>query len=125
MSELLSQLGLAGAIIAATIVLLREIRKQSASRYRSYREDEDEYGNGRRHKPTTVKPPSNGRVQALEDKTDAKMERVEDKIQAQGVQLDCLSREQSETRAVVERLNVQQERQGGKLDTILDIVRRR
>ena len=117
MGELVSQLGLAGAIIAATIVLLREIRKQSASRSYRYRDEED-CESGRRRKPTTIKPPSNGRVQALEDKTEAKMERLEDKIQAQGVQLDCLSKEQSETRALVER-------QGGKLDTILEIVRRR
>ena len=100
MTELASQLGLAGAIIAMTIILLREIRKQSS-------------GNGYRKS----KPPSNGRVQALEDRTQGKIDRLEDRIQAQGVQLDCLSREQSETRVLVER-------QGGKLDTILEIVRK-
>jgi hypothetical protein len=114
MGELASQLGLAGAIIAATIILLREIRRASHTN-----------GDRNARRSDTERPPSNGRVRALEDRTQSKMDRLEDKMQSQGVQLDCLSKEQVETRAVVERLNVQQERQGGKLDTILDIVRRR
>jgi len=109
MGELASQLGLAGAIIAATIILLREIRRSSGN--------SNGEPSGRRGR-TTERPQSNGRVQALEDRTQVKIERLEDKIQAQGVQLDCLSKEQCETRVMVER-------QGGKLDTILEVVRRR
>jgi hypothetical protein len=67
--------------------------------------------------PGEVKPRSaNGRVERLEDRTDARFERIEDKIQAQTVQLDCMTKEQFQTRALVER-------HGGKLDTILDVLR--
>ena len=97
----LSQLGTAGAVIAATIILLREIRK----------------GNGDHKKGDTVRPPSNGRIQALEDKQDTKIERLDTKIQSQSAQLDSLTREQAELRAMVEK-------QGGKLDTIIRIMRR-
>jgi uncharacterized coiled-coil protein SlyX len=54
-------------------------------------------------------------VQALEDKTDAKIERLDTKIASQGVQLDCLTREQAEVRSTLER-------QGGKLDTIISMI---
>ena len=112
MTELVSQLGLAGAIIAATIILLREIRKSSGS----YEIRSDTRGD------RSVRPPSNGRVGQLvaavrEDRMDSKIERLEENLRSQGVQLDCLSKEQCETRAVVER-------QIGKLDAILEIVRR-
>jgi len=101
MHEMLTELGTAGAIIAATIILLREIRKSTPKVRRD-----------------TVRPPSaNGRVQALEDKTEAKIERLDTKIASQGVQLDCMAREQSEVRSTLER-------QGGKLDTIISMIRR-
>jgi len=99
---MVTELGTAGAIIAATIILLREIRKSTPKVRRD-----------------TVRPSSaNGRVQALEDKTEARIERLDTKIASQGVQLDCMAREQAEVRSTLER-------QGGKLDTILEIVRRR
>lgn len=98
---MLTELGTAGAIIAATIILLREIRKATPKARRD-----------------TVRPPSaNGRVQALEDKTEAKIERIDTKIASQSVQLDCMAREQSEVRSTLER-------QGGKLDTIISMIRR-
>ena len=113
MSDVLSQLGLAGAIISATIILLREIRKNQAP-----------------HIPPppvlphvdtspkqTIKPASaNGRVQRLEDRTESRFERIEGKIQAQTVQLDCMTKEQFQTRPLVER-------QGGKLDAILEVLK--
>lgn len=97
-----SQLGTAGAVIAATIILLREIRKGNEAP--SKRGD-------------TMRPPSNGRIQALEDKHDTKIERLDMKIQSQSAQLDSLTKEQAEVRAIVEK-------QGGKLDTIIRIMRR-
>ena len=102
MIDLASQLGLAGAIITATIVLLREIRKQS---------------NGVESSRKLKHSHHNGRVQALEDRTQGQIDRLENKLQTQGVQLDDLSREQSQTRTLVER-------QAGKLDTILEMLRR-
>jgi uncharacterized coiled-coil protein SlyX len=101
MHEMVTELGTAGAIVAATIILLREIRKSTPKPARH----------------DTKRPPSNGRVQALEDKTDAKIERLDTKIAGQTVQLDCLTREQAEVRSTLER-------QGGKLDTIISMIRR-
>mgnify|MGYP001209646465 CR=1 FL=1 len=95
-AELLGQLGVAGGVIAAVILLLREIRK------------------GR---PDTANSNGTRRVTDLETRTDKKLEKLDTKIESQGVQLDCLSREQAETRSVVSH-------QSGKLDAILEIVRR-
>lgn len=111
--QIVSQLGLAGAIIAATVYLLREIRKSqppTAPPPLSPKVEE---------KPdATIRPVShNGRVQRLEDKTDARFERIENKIESQTVQLDCLSKGQFETRSLVER-------QGGKLDAILEVLKK-
>ena len=101
MHEMVTELGTAGAIVAATIILLREIRKSTP---KTSRRD-------------TMRPASNGngRVQALEDKTDAKIERLDTKIAGQTVQLDCMAREQAEVRSTLER-------QGGKLDTIIGMI---
>jgi uncharacterized coiled-coil protein SlyX len=101
MHEMVTELGTAGAIIAATIILLREIRKATPKARRD-----------------TLRPPSaNGRVQALEDRTEARIERLDTKIASQTTQLDCMAREQAEVRSTLER-------QGGKLDTIISMIRR-
>tara|TARA_B100000287_G_scaffold222171_1_gene209575 strand:+ start:610 stop:891 length:282 start_codon:yes stop_codon:yes gene_type:complete len=88
--QLLPQLGVAGGVIAAVVLLLREVKSLKSA------------------------PPS---MRVIPVKTETKLDAVDSKIQNQQVQLDCLSKEQAETRAIVER-------QGGKLDTILEIVKR-
>ena len=113
MADLLSQLGLAGAIISATIVLLREIRKNAVPPPLPLPPPVPHMPGS---KPTVKPPSANGRVQRLEDRTDARFERIENKIQAQTVQLDCMTKEQFQTRSLVER-------QGGKLDAILEVLR--
>jgi len=89
-AQLIGQLGVAGGVIAAVILLLREVRQLKAA------------------------PHS---VSTRRGKEDNKIDSLDCRIQTQQVQLDCLSKEQAETRATVER-------QGGKLDTILEIVKR-
>jgi len=102
MHEMLTELGTAGAIVAATIILLREIRKSTPKASK---------------RDTTRPPATDGRVKALEDRHGAKIELLDTKIASQNVQLDCLAREQAEVRATLER-------QGGKLDTIISMIRR-
>lgn len=89
-AQLIGQLGVAGGVIAAVILLLREVRQLKSA------------------------PQS---INAKRAKEDDKIGSLDRRIQTQQVQLDCLSKEQAETRATVER-------QGGKLDTILEIVKR-
>lgn len=114
MSDVLSQLGLAGAIISATIILLREIRKNQAPPHIPPPPALPQVDTSPKQ---TIKPVSaNGRVQRLEDRTENRFERIEGKIQAQTVQLDCMTKEQFQTRSLVER-------QGGKLDAILEVLK--
>jgi len=101
MHEMLTELGTAGAIVAATIILLREIRKSTPKTRRD----------------TSRPPATDGKVKALEDRHEAKIELLDTKIASQTVQLDCLAREQAEVRSTLER-------QGGKLDTIISMIRR-
>lgn len=89
--SLLAELGVAGTIVAAVVVLLRQVNALHINK--------KEQG-----------PPTNGRVDKLRDATQAQFDLLDGKIQD-------LTREQSETRVLVERL-------AAKLDTILDIVRR-
>ena len=116
MADIFSQLGLAGSILAATVILLREIRKITGPPPPLQPPPQPPAAGDPPRE--TVKPRSaNGRVQRLEDRTDARFERIEDKIQAQTVQLDCMTKEQFQTRSLVER-------QGGKLDTILEVLKK-
>ena len=109
--QIFSQLGLAGAILVAVVYLLREIRKLQPPPL-PLPPPVPKEGKG-----PTIHPTSNGRVQRLEDKTDARFERIENKIESQTVQLDCLRKGQFETRSLVER-------QGGKLDAILEVLKK-
>lgn len=93
--ELLPQLGLAGTVLAAALVIVREIRKES--------------------RVGQVKTPGqlSGRVERLETRHD----RIEDSVQSQTDKLNTLHREQMKTRSIVER-------QGGTLDAILELVKK-
>lgn len=106
--QIFSQLGLAGAILFAVVYLLREIRKLQPPPPLPLPPAVPKEGKG-----PTIHPTSNGRVQRLEDRTEQRFERMETKIENQSEQLESLSRGQFETRALVER-------QGGKLDAILE-----
>lgn len=100
--QIISQLGIFGAILVGVIYLLREIRKLQppmpapASKVSG-----------------SIHPTSNGRVQRLEDRTEHRFERIETKIENQSEQLDALSRAHHETLLVIERIN-------GKLDVVLE-----